>query len=631
MCGICGVAGDLSHPSFCDDPVLKNMSRALLHRGPDDDGCHIGNGIMLAMRRLSIIDLVSGQQPVTNEDKTLHLIFNGEIYNFRELRDDLQRKGHLFASKSDSEVILHAYEEYSDQFIEHLNGMFAFAIWDEPKRRLLIARDRLGIKPMYYWAGRSSLVFGSELKALLANPHVPQEIDLEALDHFLTLEYIPGPLTIFKGIYKLPAGHLLIYQDGQVKLEKYWDIPFKRICDTKDDCIEILRGLLEDAVRSHMVSDVPIGALLSGGIDSSTIVAFMAQASTESIQSFSIGFSDETYNELFYARAIGDKFGAIHHEEILQPNIQEMALKLVGHMDEPFSDFSIFPTYLVSNLASKHVKVVLSGDGGDELFGGYDTYVAQSLDTYYRRLPASFRNVVIPAIVRRIPPQPAKKGLINKTKRLIEGSNLPPSLQHTRWMMFMNTAEKASLYKPELFESLNGCSPTALLHNYFQQSAAFDSLAQQQYVDIKTYLVDDILTKVDRMSMANSLEVRVPFLDHRLVEFAVNLPPHMKVHYGRTKIILRDMMKGILPESVLSKPKEGFSIPIKNWLRVQLKPLMNELLAPDLIHKRGYFDVKTVSLWMKEHLEGRANHSHRLWSLMVLELWHQGVLERERF
>jgi asparagine synthase (glutamine-hydrolysing) len=627
MCGICGIAGELTHPSYCDEISLKNMNQAILHRGPDDEGFHIGNGIMLAMKRLSIIDLISGQQPITNEDRSIYVVFNGEIYNFRELREDLQEKGHIFSSKSDTEVILHAYEEYGDQCVKHLNGMFAFAIWDESNRRLLIARDRLGIKPMFYWVGRSSIVFGSELKAILANSHVPRDIDMEALDHFLTLEYIPSPLTIFKGIYKLPAGHLLIFQNGHVKLEKYWDVPLKTINHNSEDCVGLLRGLLGDAVSSHMVSDVPIGALLSGGIDSSTIVSFMAQASSHPIQTFSIGFSEGSYNELTYARIIADKFGTSHYEEVLDPNIQEMALNLVSHMDEPFGDFSIFPTFLVSKLASQHVKVVLSGDGGDELFGGYDTYVAQSFDTYYRKLPFSLREVVIPSIVDRFPPQPAKKGLINKTKRFIEGGRLPISLHHIRWMTFMSDEEKTNLYKPELFESLNGSTPKGLFQRYFHQSDKFNPLAQQQFVDIKTYLVDDILTKVDRMSMANSLEVRVPFLDHRIVEFAVNLPPQMKLNYGKTKIILRNMMEGILPQRILTKPKEGFSIPIKNWLQTELKPMMYDLLSQDLIQKRGYFDGKTVSRWIKEHLDGRANHSHRLWSLIVLELWHQRVLD----
>jgi asparagine synthase (glutamine-hydrolysing) len=413
-------------------------------------------------------------------------------------------------------------------------------------------------------------------------------------------------------------------------IEPYWDITPQELPEDEATCVEMLAELISDAVRMRLVSDVPLGAFLSGGIDSSTVVAFMSEASPSRVRTFSIGFEDQTYNEMPYARAVAAHFRTDHHEEVLQPDIAALAERLVGHLDEPFGDFSIFPTFLVSEVASHSVKVVLSGDGGDEIFGGYETYVAQQIDRFYRWLPAPLRRKALPALMDWVPPQSAKKGLINKTKRFVEGGALSASLQHTRWMMFMNDEDKAKLYRPALKASLNGCAATSLLESNFHRVAQLDSLAQQQYVDIKTYLADDILTKVDRMTMAASIEARVPLLDHRIVEFALSLPPEMKLRRARTKLILRRAMRGRLPEMVLNKPKEGFSIPLKHWLRGPLQPLMMDLLSADCVQRRGYFEPQTVSHWVSEHLRGRANHSHRLWALMVLELWHRHMLDRGR-
>jgi len=609
--------------------ALRRMGQVLYHRGPDDEGWRVDGRVGLGVRRLSIIDLATGHQPVTNEDDTLWLVFNGEIYNYQALRETLEKKGHVFASKSDTEVIVHAFEAYGERCVEHLNGMFAFAVWDARRRRLFIARDRLGIKPLYYWAGGDQIVFGSELKAVMMHPDVPRGIDFIALDQFLTLEYIPSPRTIFQGVCKLPPGHWLIFEDSGVTVAPYWDVQLRELPPDEVSCVEMLSELIRDAVRLQLVSDVPLGALLSGGIDSSTVVALMSEALSIPVRSFSIGFDDETYNELPYARKVAVHFSTDHREEVLQPDIASLAEHLVRHMDEPFADFSIFPTYLVCRLASQEVKVVLSGDGGDEVFGGYDTYVAQHFDRYYRGLPASFRQKGLPALMNLIPPQAAKKGLINKAKRFVEGGALPASLQHTRWMMFMNDSDKAQLYQPDLRASLNGSTVASLLEGYFQRVSHLDSLAQQQYVDIKTYLVDNILVKVDRMSMAASIEARVPLLDHRIVEFALSLPPHYKLRRGRTKLILQRAMRGHLPEAVLNRPKQGFSIPLKHWLRGALQPLMTDLLSPDCVQRRGYFEPKTVDRWVVEHLQGRANHSHRLWALMVFELWHRQMLDEK--
>jgi asparagine synthase (glutamine-hydrolysing) len=427
-------------------------------------------------------------------------------------------------------------------------------------------------------------------------------------------------------VNKLKPGCCLTFHRGGLALHQYWDIPSLEVPQDEKTCQEILAGLINDAVTMQLVSDVPLGAFLSGGIDSSTVVALMSQASGAPIQTFSIGFEEKSYNELPYARDVANAFDTVHREQIMVPEIASLAEHLIGHLDEPFGDFSIFPTYLVSQLASKSVKVVLSGDGGDEIFGGYETYVAQQLDGYYRRLPSVLRKKALPALMNLIPPQPVKKGLINKTKRFLEGSVLPRSLMHTRWMMFMSREDMNSLYRREWRNAADGHSATSLFEDYFYQARHFDPLAQQQYVDVKTYLADDILTKVDRMSMALSIEARVPLLDHRIVEFALNLPQSMKIHRGKTKIVLRDIMKDRLPKSVLNKPKQGFSIPMKNWLRGPLKPLVTDLLSESCIRQRGYFNPQTISRWLQEHLDGRANHSHRLWSLMAFELWQEKIL-----
>ncbi len=626
MCGICGVVHSGAENAI-DEAVLRDMCQVIYHRGPDDEGYYVDGQAGLGMRRLSIIDLVTGNQPVNNEDGTIWLVFNGEIYNYKSLHADLVAKGHQFVTKSDTEVIVHAYEEYGHHCPEFFNGMFAFALWDIPRRRLLMARDHLGIKPLYYWIGQDRIVFGSELKSVITHPSVPREIDLEALDQFLTLEYIPTPKTIFEGVYKLPAGYYLIYQEGRVQIEQYWDIPDLKTPTDEGTVIEMLTELIDDSVRMQLMSDVPLGAFLSGGIDSSTVVASMSKSSTSSVKTFSIGFNDATYNELPYARSVAARYETDHTEEILKPDIADLAERLVRHLDEPFGDFSIFPTYLVSEVARREVKVVLSGDGGDELFGGYDTYVAQNMDRYYRFLPSTIRRSILPALMSRVSPRPAKKGLINKTKRFVEGAALPSSLQHTRWMVFMTAEDKAALYQSDLSASLDGQSSRAVLEEYFIRKPELDPLAQQQYVDIKTYLVDNILTKVDRMSMAVSLETRVPLLDYRIVELAVNLPPEMKLHRGQTKRILKQAMVDRLPYEVLNKPKQGFSIPLKNWLRDPLKPMMMDLLSPEKVQRRGYFNPDCVSRWVTEHLEGTINHSHRLWALMVFELWYEQIME----
>jgi asparagine synthase (glutamine-hydrolysing) len=622
MCGICGVISSVTGDP-ADLEILKSMNQSLFHRGPDDEGYYMDAHACLAMRRLSIIDLVTGQQPIANETGDVWLVYNGEIYNYHQVRTALEQMGHVFKTQSDTEIIVHAYEEYGDNCVKHFNGMFAFALWDVKQCRLLLARDRLGIKPLFYWSNHRKLIFGSELKAVITHPDVPRQIDLNALDLFLSLEYIPGPRTIFQDVYKLPPGHILVYEQGVIELSQYWEVPYDPVLEDEQTCVEILASLIQEAVRIRLMSDVPLGAFLSGGIDSSTVVGFMSQHNSTPVQTFSIGFEDDSYNELPDSQAVSDYFGTNHHSEILDPDITSLAEKLLAHLDEPLADTSILPTFLVSKLASRDVKVVLSGDGGDELFAGYDTYLADQYSRLYEWIPGAVRSTTFPTLATLLPPQPTKKGFINKAKRWVEGGALEPNLHHARWMVFLNEVDKAKLFTPEIRTALDGSSVPALFSDRFREAEQFDRLAQQQYVDVKTYLADDILTKVDRMSMAVSIEARVPLLDYHIVEFALNLPPQLKMKGTRTKIILRKAVQSLLPETVLKKTKQGFSIPMKHWLRSSLKPMMQDLLSVESIRRQGYFNSQMVTTWVQEHLDGRMNHSHRLWSLIVFQHWYR--------
>lgn len=624
MCGICGFVSPYAEKQV-EAGVLNHMTSLLKHRGPDDEGFYFSDRVGLGIRRLSIIDLETGNQPIFNEDGSLSLVFNGEIYNYPQLREELKQAGHRFRTKSDGEVLLHAFEQDGFDSLKKLNGMFAYAIWDRDRRRLFIARDRLGIKPLYYWIEGDQLAFASELRALIAYPDVPRTVDPTALDHYLTLEYIPAPFSILSGVRKLPAGHFLVYQDGELEVNRYWDLAQVEPRPDPAQPVDQLRGLLEDAVRLQMISDVPLGAFLSGGIDSSTVVACMASQSGDPIRTFSIGFAEETYNELPFAREIAGAFQTRHRESVLTPEIGDYTVDLVTHLSEPLGDFSIFPTYWVSRLAAEEVKVVLSGDGGDEVFGGYETYLADRVDRFYRLLPGALRSGAVPSILRRIHPRPEKKGLINKIKRFAEGGALSPDLQHTRWMIFLTDQLRRELFQPGFRERIPEDSTGALLRSYFDRVKDREPLTQQQYVDMVTYLPENILTKVDRMSMAVSLETRVPLLDHRIVEYVWSLPSTWKINGFSTKVILRKAMGGTLPSPVIHKQKQGFSIPIKHWLRGPLRGLMLEALSPDRLRIEGIFNPETVQGLVKEHLSGRSNYSHQIWALVVYQVWKDSI------
>ena len=619
MCGICGVTYFDRERNVLEH-LVKSMCDVIRHRGPDDEGWITKGNYGIGMRRLSIIDLFTGRQPISNEDGSIWIVFNGEIYNHVELRNKLIKKGHKFQTKCDTEVIVHAYEEYGEECPKKLNGMFGFAILDLKKQILFLARDRLGIKPLYYYHDSKKFAFGSELKSILQVPNIPREVDLRALDLFLTFEYIPSPYSIFQGIRKLPPGHSLTLKDGRINIREYWDLDFDEKDIPEGELCEQLLELFQDAVKIRLMSDVPLGAFLSGGIDSSAIVAMMSRVMDRPVKTFSIGFKEDTYNESHYAQQIANHFNTEHHVEIIEPNALELAEKLVGFLDEPFGDFSIFPTYLVSKMARKHVTVSLSGDGGDELFAGYDTYIANKAGRAYERLPRLLRNAMHP-ILSRIPPTEKKKGLINRAKRFVEGMELPADLEHTRWMIFLQEGEKIKLYSDDLQDTLNGSDSFEFIRNYFNRVNTSDPLNRQLYVDIKSYLVDNILVKVDRMSMATSLETRVPFLDHRFVEFSATIPSRLKLQGKNTKYLFKKAMGDVLPPQILNRSKEGFSIPIKNWLKEDLKPLMLEVLDQQKIKREGFFNTNYVEQLKKEHLSGKENHSHRLWSMMVFGIW----------
>lgn len=609
------------------------MCRVITHRGPDDEGVFIEGPVGLGVRRLSIIDVAGGHQPLDNEDGTLWAAHNGEVYNFPELREELSVLGHRFKTLTDTETVLHAYEEWGLEFASRLRGMYATAIWDGRKERLVIVRDRLGIKPLYYTRTKEgSLVFGSELKTLLQHPGIERRIDAQALDYFLTLEYIPAPHSIFEGIQKLPAGNMLICSRENFRVKRYWDLadvleqrkggPPISLAHVKEE----LREHLLEAVKLRLLSDVPLGSFLSGGLDSSSIVALMHELGVSPIKTFSIGFEDQSYDESHHARRVAERFETEHEEFIIQPDALGLTEKLIHHLDEPFGDFSIFPTYLVSAMAREHVKVILSGDGGDEVFAGYEHYQAQKLS----RLPllSPLLRLVSPAILA-FPPTNKKKGGWNKLRRFVQGLENGPAHRHLRWMMFLTDRQKRTLYTQDSIGELGGIHPIRNRPPFaglFSTLPRFDATNGELYLDLQSYLIDNILVKVDRMSMATSLETRVPLLDHELIEFVFSLPGRLKLHSGTTKWIFKKTMEGHIPDENIYRPKEGFSIPIKHWLKTDLRDLLLDNLSEDRLRQDGRFDPAAVGSMVNAHLDGRENYSHQLWALLVYFIWKDTYL-----
>ena len=597
------------------------MCDTIVHRGPDDDGVLHDQRVGLGMRRLSIIDLAGGKQPMANADGTVACVYNGEIYNFRDLRAELVAAGHAFRTQSDTEVIVHAYEKWSDDFLTRLNGMFAIALYDRARGRLLIARDHVGIKPLYYAWTPDYLVFGSEIKALLASGGVPRELDLDTLGQFIAWEYCPGKTTLIKSVRKLEPGHLLTHDltSGNHEIRRYWQVPEATMADGHNDAywLDRVDATLRSAVRRQLVSDVPLGAFLSGGVDSSLIVAAMGDAVT-----FSIGFEDPSYNELQHSSGVAAHLGVRHITEVIRPDVLDLFHRLTYFMDDPIADSSIFATFLVSQLARREVSVALSGDGGDELFGGYETYLADGMAQRYTALPAVIRRRVVEPAVDLLRPTSAKKGLINKALRFAEGARHDAGLGHARWRIFLTEALQSHLFTVDA----NAAMPTPVgehIERLFIEAGKREPLARSLYVDLFSYLPNDILTKVDRMSMAVSLESRVPFLDKEMVELAFQIPDHLKIRNGISKWILKRIAERYIPTKAVYRPKEGFSVPLKHWIANAYRGLMDELLSAERIRNDGIFEWSAVRQLRAEHVSGRRNHSHLLWSIMMFQAWQE--------
>ena len=616
MCGICGI---VSSNGPADPDRLAAMSAKLVHRGPDSDGIFAEGHAALAARRLAIIDLQTGDQPITNEDSTIYVVQNGELYNYRELRAELERAGHRFRTHGDTEVLLHLYEQEGLEFARRLRGMFAVALWDAPRRRLVLARDRYGIKPLYYRADSSGgLEFASELRALPRG-----EIDLDALEAFLAFNSIPAPLTIFRDARKLPPGHLLVWEAGETRVERFARPAPAAVDDLRDDdeaeLIEELRARLRDSVRAHLVSDVPVGVLLSGGIDSSALTALAAQESDEPVRTFSIGFEERSFDELGDARLVAERYGTQHRELVLRPDAALLLPALAEAFDEPFADSSALPTYLVSQLAAQDVKVALSGEGGDELFGGYYTYVADQL-----ALRTGVAARLARPLVERLPTSTARASFDYKAKRFVRGAHLPPLERHHAWKEIFSPEARA-----ELTGRRHGFDPVDLYRARFAETEGAEPLARLQDVDLGIYLVDDLLVKTDRASMAHSLEARVPFLDPAVTNFAAALPAKHRVHGLRKKVLLRKAVAPLVPREIVRGKKRGFSIPAAAWLRGELEPFARETLSAETLRRQGYFRPEAVTALLDRHVAGKEDLSRQLWGLLAFTLWHEHHVERE--
>lgn len=619
MCGIAGYARAGEGRPLPEAAVLRRMCDSILHRGPDEDGHFLDARVGLGMRRLSVIDLAGGHQPMADEAGTVLTVFNGEIYNFRELRAELESAGHVFRTRSDTEVIVHAYLQWGEDFAARLNGMFAIALYDRRQGRLLLVRDHVGIKPLYYAWTPDALIWGSEIKAVLASGLVGRELDLDALGQFVAWEYCPGETTLLKSVRKLLPGRMLTLElaTGRREIRRYWQLPEAVAVDGHDDgyWLERVDQALRAAVRRQLVSDVPLGAFLSGGVDSSLITAAMGEALT-----FSIGFEDPSYNELKHSASVAEHLGVRHITEVIRADALELFDHLMNFMDDPIGDSSIFPTYLVSRLARRHVTVSLSGDGGDELFGGYESYLATGVARRYDSLPRVLRKGLVEPAVGLLRPTRAKKGLVNKALRFVEGVQHDGAIGHARWRLFLGEAAKARLFTPGSLAAM-GTPPGAHIERLFQEAQGREPLAASLYVDLFSYLPDDILAKVDRMSMAVSLESRVPFLDKEMVELAFEVPDRLKIRDGVSKWILKRIAERYLPREAVYRPKEGFSVPLKHWIAGAYLGLMEELLSAQRIRREGIFEWPEIERLKTEHLAGRRNHSHQLWAIMMFQAW----------
>jgi asparagine synthase (glutamine-hydrolysing) len=618
MCGIAGMASRL-HP---DPGLVRRMCEVIVHRGPDGDGFHSDDRAALGMRRLAIIDVATGDQPVYNEDKRVVAVFNGEIYNFAELRRDLERRGHLLRGAGDSECLVHLYEEHGADMVQRLRGMFAFAIWDRDRERLVLARDRVGKKPLYWRCDHASIWFGSELKSLARDPGMSREIDPVALHHYLTYQYVPAPWSIYQGVHKLPPGHVLIWERGQVTMRRYWEMDRtpRPVPDERAE-EERLRELLLEATRIRMVSERPIGAFLSGGVDSSAVVAAMAMQSSEPVKTFCVGFEDSRYDERHKARMVADRYGTDHHELVVTTNLLDIVPRLAWHFDEPFADSSAIPTFYVAWLSRHHVTVALNGDGGDECFGGYQRYALMDQAARIPVLPGALA-AVSARMGGFLTERSNAKSLSRRLGRLMRFVAEHPSRRYPSLMACFTDEQKSEIYSDTLRRRLAGVDSYGLIQTIFENSSADTDLARVLDVDILTYLPGDLLVKVDITTMANSLEARSPFLDHHLMEWAAGIPIGLNVRAGHTKLLLKRAVAPWLPEELLRYPKQGFGVPLAAWLRGELREMAYDLLTDDTARGRGLFRPAAIRSLLQRHAAG-ADHGSRLWALLQFELWHR--------
>jgi asparagine synthase (glutamine-hydrolysing) len=626
MCGIAGIVR--SDSKAIDEVLLSRMCEAIRHRGPDDDGFYINGPIGLAMRRLSIIDLKSGQQPIHNQDRTAWIVFNGEIYNYRELRDKLEKLGHTFYTNSDTEAIIHAYDRYGADCPKHLRGMFAFAIWDERTQELFLARDRVGKKPILYSQLNDQFIFGSEFSALLLHPDISRDIDQEALDLYLSFMCVPAPRTAYRAIKKLEPGHSLRWKKGEIRIEKYWQPDFSKKIDISEQeageqAIEVLR----EAVKVRLMSEVPLGAFLSGGIDSSAVVALMSEFSSAPVKTFSIGFEEQDFSELHHARRVAEHVGADHHEFIVRPDALEVLPMLVEHYGEPYADSSAIPTYYVARETRKHVTVALNGDGGDESFAGYERYAAMRLAERYHRLPEVLRDRVVAQAVNLLPSSETRRSRVRDVKRFLQAASLPKVERYLRWVSVFNSEAKANLYSEKFRQETRETSGGEFLAPWFARANGSGIIDAALLTDIMTYLPNDLLVKVDIATMAVSLEARSPFLDHHVIEFAASLPEKLKLRGLTTKYLLKRMLKKLLPAENLSRRKMGFGVPVGRWFRDSLQPLLRETVLSSAALKRGLFKPAAVKQLVELHTRGERDFSQQLWTLLMLELWFQRFID----
>jgi asparagine synthase (glutamine-hydrolysing) len=652
MCGICGEI------SFNNEGVkaetIQRMCKVLAHRGPDDEGMVFLRGpkrlevkkpfptdlkengfeVGLGHRRLAIIDLSSAaHQPMCNEDGSVWIVYNGEIYNFQDLRKELKDKGHLFKSNSDTEVILHGYEEWGVECLSRFRGMFAFAIWDNHRKHLFMARDRLGKKPLVYFNQEGYFAFASEIKALLQVSTFERKVDVNALHYYLSYQYVPSPYSIFEGIKKLPPAHYLLFDgSGNLKIERYWKLNFSPNLNASKNQLELCDGIragLEESVKLRLISDVPLGAFLSGGVDSSIIVGIMAQLSSKPVKTFSIGFEEKEFDEISYARIVSKHFSTDHHEFIVKPNAIEILPKLIWHYNEPFADSSAIPTYYVANMTKDYVKVVLTGDAGDENFAGYPRYLRSKWVSWFTKIPEKARKDWMASLVRMVASFSVGKGRLNRLADFIHTLSSDQARNYFEQIKIFNKKEKEDIYTEEFTKDLEGRDPLDFLLDKYDEADGDDLLDRLLYLDIHTYLPEDLLVKMDIATMANSLEARVPFLDHVLMEFAAGIPSGLKLKGSKSKFILKETFSNLLPQAILKRKKMGFGVPVSRWFRKELKDYIYEILLDRKTLNRGYFKREGIERLLNDHIALRYDHSARIWALLFLEIWFRVFMDRE--